>query len=295
MTTDMAEETLKPADYLSPEHLFGHVQDSTYIEVPKFLAPPDGRISLSGEKTEEKFNVEGYHFRLTKFMLIELVVAILMAAIFIRLATRMRRSDAPKGRWWNMLEAMLVFLRDQVAHPAIGHGAERYLPFLWTAFFFVLLCNLFGLVPWAGSPTASLSVTGALAIATFAVVLATGTAKFGMWGFWKAQVPHLDLPLPMLIPLVILIFFIEGFGMFIKHFVLAIRLLANMLAGHLVLAVILAFIGATASSFLFWGVTPISIGSIVALDFLELLVAFIQAYVFTFLSALFIGMAAHPH
>jgi len=290
----MAEES-KHEDFLSPHHLFGHVQDSTYIEVPKFLAPPDGRISLNGEKVEEQFNVEGYHFRLTKFMLIELVVAVLMAAIFIRLAHRMRRSDAPKGRWWNMLEAMLVFLRDQVAHPAIGHGAERYLPFLWTAFFFVLFCNLFGLLPWAGSPTASLSVTGALAISAFAVTLATGTEKFGFIGFWKAQVPHLDLPPVLAFFLIPMIFLIEMVGIFIKHGVLAIRLLAKMLAGQLVLAVILAFIGATAGSFLFWGVTPVSVGSIVALDLLELLVAFIQAYVFTFLSALFIGMAAHPH
>lgn len=288
-------EASKHEDFLSPHHLFGHVQDSTYIVVPKFLAPPDGRISLTGEKVEDQFNVEGYHFRLTKFMLIELVVAILMAAIFIRLASRMRRSDAPTGRWWNMLEAMLVFIRDQVAHPAIGHGAERYLPFLWTAFFFVLICNLFGLLPWAGSPTASLSVTGALAISAFFVTLATGMAKFGVIGFWKAQVPHLDLPPLLAVFLIPMIFVIEVIGIFIKHGVLAIRLLANMMAGHLVLAVILAFIGATASSILFWGVTPVSIGSIVALSLLELLVAFIQAYVFTFLSALFIGMAAHPH
>ncbi|HEY2762000.1 MAG TPA: F0F1 ATP synthase subunit A [Pirellulales bacterium] len=291
----MAEEAAKHEEYLSPHHLFNHVQDAPYIDVPRFLAPPDGRISLTGEKTEERVNIEGYHFRLTKFMLIELVVAVLMAAIFIRLANRMRKSDVPKGRWWNMLEGMLVFIRDQVAHPAIGHDAEKFLPFLWTAFFFVLICNLFGLLPWAGSPTASLSVTGALAISTFIIVLATGMGKFGVWGFWKAQVPHLDLPPVLAVFLIPMIFIIEVIGMFIKHGVLAIRLLANMLAGHLVLAVIIAFIGATASSILFWGVMPVSILSVVTLSLLELLVAFIQAYVFTFLSALFIGMAVHPH
>jgi F-type H+-transporting ATPase subunit a len=291
----MAESEGKHEDFLSPKHLFGHVQDSTYIDLPKFLAPPDGRISLTGEKTEEVVNVDGYHFRLTKFMLIEVVVALLMAVVFIRLASRMKKSDIPKGRWWNMLEGMLVFIRDQVAHPAIGHDAARFVPFLWHAFFFVLFCNLFGLLPWAGSPTASLSVTGALAIATFLIVLATGMGKFGVFGFWKAQVPHLDLPPVLAIFLIPMIFVIEVIGMFIKHGVLAIRLLANMMAGHLVLAVIIAFIGATATSILFWGVMPVSVLSVVALSLLELLVAFIQAYVFTFLSALFIGMAAHPH
>jgi F-type H+-transporting ATPase subunit a len=288
----MAEETAEHEDFLSPEHLFGHVQDSNYIELPKFMG---GKISLTGEKTEVVEHVDGYQFRLTKFMLIETVVAILMAFIFISLANKMRKSFAPKGRVWNMMEAMLVFIRDQVAHPAIGHDADKFLPFLWTAFFFVLFCNLFGLLPWAGSPTASLSVTGALAISTFFVVLATGMGKFGALGFWKAQVPHLDLPPVLAVFLIPMIFVIEVVGMFIKHGVLAIRLLANMMAGHLVLAVILSFIGATAASILFWGVMPVSILSVVTLSLLELLVAFIQAYVFTFLSALFIGMAVHPH
>jgi F-type H+-transporting ATPase subunit a len=84
-------------------------------------------------------------------------------------------------------------------------------------------------------------------------------------------------------------------GLGIKHFVLAMRLFANMMAGHLVLSVLLAFIAATASSLVFWGVAPASVGGAVALSLLELFVAFLQAYVFTFLSALFIGMAVHPH
>lgn len=281
---------------LDPHHLFGHVQDSNYIELPQFLG---GKVPVPqffiGEKTEAQVNIEGYHFRVTKFMFIELVVALMMAVMFILLARRMKKSDTPKGRWWNMLEAMLVYIRDEVAHPAIGHDADRFLPFLWTIFFFVLICNLFGLVPWMGSPTAALSVTGALAITTFIVVLGTGMMKLGVIGFWKAQVPHLDLPPVLAIFLIPMIFVIEVIGMFIKHGVLAIRLLANMMAGHLVLAVILAFIAATASSILFWGVMPVSVLSTVTLSLLELLVAFIQAYVFTFLSALFIGMAVHPH
>jgi F-type H+-transporting ATPase subunit a len=183
-----------------------------------------------------------------------------------------------------------------VAEPAIGHhDAHRFLPFLWTVFFFILGCNLFGLLPWAGSPTASLSCTGALAIVAICVTFGTGISKYGFLGFLKAQVPHLEMPFALKIFMIPMIFVIEVIGIFIKHGVLAIRLLANMLAGHLVLAVILAFIAATAESVLYWGVTPVSVMGSVALSLLELLVAFIQAYVFTFLSALFIGMAAHPH
>ena len=289
-------EAAQHHDPLSPNHLFEHVQDSNYIQVPAFLHPPDGKISLTGERVETQVNVEGYHFRLTKFMLLEAIAAIVIAFVFIRLANKMRRSDVPKGRFWNFLEMMIVYIRDEVAEPAIGHhDAHRFLPFLWTVFFFILGCNLFGLLPWAGSPTASLSCTGALAIVAICVTFGTGISKYGVIGFLKAQVPHLEMPFALKIFMVPMIFCIEVLGIFIKHGVLAIRLLANMLAGHLVLAVILAFIAATAESVLYWGVTPVSVMGSVALSLLELLVAFIQAYVFTFLSALFIGMAAHPH
>jgi F-type H+-transporting ATPase subunit a len=285
-----------PHNPLSPTHLFNHVQDSNYIQVPAFLHPPDGKISLTGEKTIEQGNFEGYHFQFTKFMLLESIVAITIALVFIRLANKMKRSDAPRGRWWNLLETMIVYIRDEVATPAIGHhDARRFMPFLWTMFFFILGCNVFGLLPWAGSPTASLSCTAALALVAICVTFGTGIAKFGLLGYLKAQVPHLEMPFALKILMLPMIFCIEVIGIFIKHGVLAIRLLANMLAGHLVLAVILAFIAATAETILWVGVTPISVVGAATLSLLELLVAFIQAYVFTFLSALFIGMAAHPH
>jgi F-type H+-transporting ATPase subunit a len=105
----------------------------------------------------------------------------------------------------------------------------------------------------------------------------------------------MDLPLPLAIMLLPMIFAIEVLGLFIKHFVLAMRLLANMMGGHVVLAVILAFIAASAQSLWWWGVMPASVLGATALSMLELFVAFLQAYIFTFLSALFIGMAVHPH
>jgi F-type H+-transporting ATPase subunit a len=197
---------------------------------------------------------------------------------------------------WNLLEAMLLFIRDEVARPAIGkHDADAFLPFLWTLFFFVLACNLFGLVPWAGSPTGSLAVTAALAMMTFCAVVGAGVAKLGPFGFLKAQVPHMDLPLVLAVFLVPMIFVIELLGLCIKHFVLAVRLLANMMAGHTVLAVIVAFVLAVGYSPALIAVAPASVLGATALNLLELFVAFLQAYIFVFLSALFIGMAVHPH
>jgi len=123
-----------------------------------------------------------------------------------------------------------------------------------------------------------------------------GMAKMGPIGFWLSQVPHMELPGVLAVLLLPMIFLIEILGLFIRHFVLAVRLLANMMAGHLVLAVIIAFIGASYDlSVLWWGIAPMSVLGAVALNLLELFVAFLQAYIFTFLSALFIGMAVHPH
>lgn len=279
-----------------------HVKDADSFEIPRFLAsqlpasmqgPHPGMLKLPAWD----FELFGrtIHFQLTKFMVLELAVAVLMILIFVPLARSVRDGRPPKGRLWNLFEMILVYIRDQMAKPAIGHGAERFLPFLWTVFFFVLLCNLFGLVPWAGSPTGALAVTTVLAVSTFAVVLIGGIGHYGPVRFWIGLVPHMDLPPIMAVILKPLIFFLELIGLLIRHGVLAIRLLANMFAGHLVLGVILGFILATANTWLWWGVAPASILGATALNLLELLVAFLQAYIFTFLSALFIGMAVHQH
>jgi F-type H+-transporting ATPase subunit a len=229
-------------------------------------------------------------------MVIELLVAVLLCLFFIGLAQTIKGGRLPRGRFGNILEAMLLFFRDKVARPCIGHhDADRFVPFLWTLFFFILGCNLFGMVPWMGSPTGALGTTMALAVVTFLAVIGSGMMKLGPVAFWKAQVPHMDLPGPIRIFLVPMIFVIEVFGLLVKHGVLAVRLLANMMAGHVVLAVILAFIAASAQSLLWWAVMPASVFGATMLSMLELFVAFLQAYIFTFLSALFIGMAVHPH
>lgn len=293
-------------DYFDSGHLIGHIKDAEYFEVPQMIGGADGKLHVPQFRNSLESLVpqpdlgqlsdllEPFNLRITKFMVLEVVAAVFMILLFCGLANYLRKNKRPQGRLWNLLETMLLFIRDDVARPAIGHGADKFLPFLWTIFFFVLGCNLLGMVPWMGSPTGALATTGALALCTFVAVVASGVQAMGPVGFVKNQVPHMDLPVYMF-PLKIGIFFIEVLGLFIKHFVLAVRLLANMMAGHLVLAVLVAFIGAAWTSAAIWGVAPASILGAVALSLLELFVAFLQAYIFVFLSALFIGMAVHSH
>jgi F-type H+-transporting ATPase subunit a len=288
----MADHAAK-SDPLEPNELFSHVEDATGFHFPEVLG---GHVEIK-QPFQLDHPVAGFDFKITKFMVIELAVALILCALFIGLARALKGGALPRGRLRNMLEAMMLYFRDHVAEPCIGHhDADRFVPFLWTIFFFVLGCNLFGILPWMGSPTGALSVTAALAGTTFLVVLGSGMRKLGAVGFWKAQVPHMDLSPALKVVLIPMIFVIEVFGLIVKHGVLAVRLLANMMGGHVVLAVIMAFIGASATSLLLWiPVTALSVAGAVALSMLELFVAFLQAYIFTFLSALFIGMAVHPH
>ncbi|TWT89941.1 ATP synthase subunit a [Pseudobythopirellula maris] len=314
------------SDPLAPSELFGHAQDATYFHFPRgwFGADETGHLALPQPLAKEREGVAHPHidndyqpiaetntgvavidnslrlpnFVLTKFMVIELAVAIICVVLFGWLATTLKGGRAPKGRLANLLEVFLIYIRDEVVYAAIGRkDGDRFLPFLWTMFFFILGCNLFGMVPWMGSPTGALAMTGMMALVTFGAVVAAGMAELGPVGFLKAQAPHMDVPKPMAVFLVPMIWVIEVFGLLLKHLVLAIRLLANMLAGHLILAVVVGFIGAAAAQMaaIAWGVTFASVLAAVALSCMELFVAFLQAYIFTFLSALFIGAAVHPH
>ncbi len=280
-------------------HHIGHVKDADYFELPRAMG---GHVAIpqpfdsAGVSIKLPAPIEPLDLHITKFMVLETIVAVGMVILFVWVAQHVASARSPRGRVWNLFEAFLVFIRDQIARPAIGkHDADRFLPFLWTMFFFILFCNLIGILPWTGTPTGAMGTTAALALVTFGVVVGSGMMKMGAVGFWKAQVPHMELPKPIAIGLVPLIFVIEVVGLLIRHFVLAVRLVANMFAGHLVLAVVIGFIGAALPPLIWWGVMPASVLGAVALSMLELMVAFIQAYIFTFLSALFIGMAVHPH
>jgi F-type H+-transporting ATPase subunit a len=235
-------------------------------------------------------------FQITRFMVMEVIAAVLVAAVMIPLTRHVARQRVTRGVFMNLVEAFLLFIRDGIARPAIGgHGADAFLPFLWTLFFFILFNNLLGMIPGGASPTGNINVTGVLALLTLGVVVLTGMRKMGPIGFWVGIVPHLDVPMVLKPFLWILMFVIEVAGLLIRHVVLAVRLFANMMAGHIVLAVILGFIVQAWNSYFIFLVAPASILGVVALSLLELFVAFLQAYIFTFLAALFIGSAVHPH
>ena len=302
-------------------------------DVAAFNAAMDGKILIPQPfATLDSLYAVKSGFGISKYMILEVVLAGILIVLFSRLARTLQSGAAPRGWFANLFEAMILFVRDKIARPAIdshdhghhaheahghesadhhdartvpaaaaavheAHDGDRFVPLLLTLFFFVLGCNLLGMVPWAGSPTASFSVTLALAGVTMLTVVLAGMKKFGFFGFFKNQVPSMDLPLPLAILLKPMIFAIEMLGLCIKHLILAVRLLANMVAGHLVLLGIMGLITAAASySMGMWAtVTGISVVSCTLFSMLELFVAFLQAYIFTFLSALFIGASVHQH
>ncbi|MDR3109497.1 MAG: F0F1 ATP synthase subunit A [Planctomycetaceae bacterium] len=260
-----------------------HAQDATAFEFPFGLELP--LPSMLG-------------IQITKFMVLELLVAVAMIAVFVSLAKRIEGGKVARGRFWNLWEALLVYVRNDVVFSVMGKkNGAIYLPFIWMIFFLILFCNLFGLLPWMGSPTGSIATTLVLAIVTFLVATISGMRKFGAIGFWLGLVPHIDLPIYLMVILKPMLFVIEVASYMIKFGVLAIRLWANMFGGHVVLAVFVGFIAAAAdSAFYVWGsVTIISIAVSLAISLLELLVAFLQAYIFAFLATLFINMTLHQH
>lgn len=192
---------------------------------------------------------------------------------------------------------------DSHGHPAAkavqhgGHPADRYLPFVWSCFFYVLLCNLLGAVPFLGSATGEINVTGALAVTALGATFLFGSQAMGVKGFFGNLIPDTGVPGPGGLVLGGMMFVIELLGFFIKHGVLAVRLFANIMGGHTVLGVILGFIALAAreSTFIYGIVMPSSILGQVLIGCLELFVAFLQAYVFSFLATIFIAGAIHKH
>lgn len=287
--------------------VFHHVRDATTFEVPKFL----------GSEWHIPQPLESLGFTITKFMILEVIAAVVVFVIFKNLARKSASGEPIRGRFWNFWETLALFIRDEVVRPTIGeghahhdehddpghhhaaqhtagHNADKFLPFLWSLFFFILICNLLGAIPWLGSPTGNLWMTGVLAVSTIVVVIRAGMAEVGVWGFWK-MVPKMDLPFLLAIFLIPLMWVIEFIGLIIKHGVLAVRLFANIMAGHTVIAVILGFIAAIGNGPLFYLVAPASVFGQVGIGLLELFVAFLQAYVFVYLATVFISVATHPH
>lgn len=217
------------------------------------------------------------------------VIMILIAAVglIILLGFTMRgfrSGETPKGLG-NAVEAVVLYIRDEIAYNAMGEKYGRmFTPFLCTLFFFILACNLLGMVPGSYTATSNLNVTGALAIMTLVLIVVSGIIVQGPIGYVKHMVPE-GTPMA-LAPLLIVI---ETLSLFVKPVALMIRLGANMTAGHIVIIVMLGFIFVFKSLL----VAPLAIPLAVAITILEIIVAFIQAYVFTLLSSLFIGMVIH--
>ncbi len=306
-----------------------HIKDSYFFEVPKMLWPrhyksvlevpeflrkahPDATVgewnhALAGKVlipqpfgTLKNLYEKESGFAISKYMVLEVAAAVLLYFVFTRFANRLTSKEPPKGRFDNLMETFVVFIRDGIARKAIHHHPDHFVPILGTLFFFILTLNLFGLIPWLGSPTAAFGVTSALALVVFATSLIAGTKEFGPAGMWLNMVPHIDMPWwlwPLKIVIQFMLLIIEAIGLLVKHAVLGVRLLANIVAGHLVLVAILAMIAAAAGAAdgIYYTTASIATLAAAALSVLELGVAFLQAFVFTFLSALFINMASHAH
>lgn len=219
-----------------------------------------------------------------------LIFAMLLVILAARLAIASYKDGTPSGIG-SVVETLVVYVRDEIAMKNIGHDGAKYTPLLLSFFFFILFAALFGLFPFSATATGNLSVTLALAAISFAAQMHAGISKYGVVGHFKNLVPH-GLPTPILIVMIP----IEIMSMFTKPFALMIRLFANMLAGHMMIAALLMLVPLCAAISQTLGVVmiPISLGMALFIMCLEVLVAFIQAYVFTLFSAIFIGMYAHP-
>ena len=238
------------------------------------------------------------------------IMQIVAAALLVFLLPRAVRCRAgsdelgrlvPKG-WGNAIEGLCEALRTHVARPALGPYTDQIVPYLWSAFFFVLTCNVLGLVPlstWfgfipghpiGGTSTGNVMITAALAICTLGMIVVNGLRLHGL-----NYVKHFFMGPP---GLNVFIAVLEVVGLIAKTFALTMRLFANMIAGHVLLAVLLSFIALSWNAMGAAGglviSVPVVLGS-VAINFLELFVAFLQAFIFTFLSAMFIGQAVNIH
>ncbi|MDA0989568.1 MAG: F0F1 ATP synthase subunit A [Verrucomicrobia bacterium] len=211
-----------------------------------------------------------------------ILAAVFLCLLFVRLYRK--RDEVPSGLT-NCLEVLVLFVRDEIAIANMGEkDGRQFAPFFCSLFFFILCLNLMGMIPLFSTATANLSVTLALAVVTFAFMVIGGIVRNGPIGFLKSFMPS-GVPWPILI----ILFPIEVIGMFIKPFALMIRLFANMLAGHIVLFSIIGLavtfgIGSAAPAILMAS----------GIFMLEVFVAFLQAFIFTLLSAMFIGSFLHP-
>jgi len=273
------------------EMIFEHTSDSHVIELPfgREWHLPTG------------WNLFGIDVSPTKH-----VVFMILAAVLVLLSVwwagrdvqrRHREGKGPTG-FGAAFEAIVLFVRNDVAIANIGHNGARFAPYILSLFFFILYCNLLGLMPYGSAATGNLAVTGALALLAFVVIEVSGLLALGPLGYLKTIV---FVPPGMkgggAVAMAMIMTPIEIIGKLVKPFALCLRLFANMTAGHFVILALLGliFVFATAGPVIVTGVTAGAVGFTLFMMLLELLVAFLQAYIFALLVSVFIGMMQHAH
>jgi len=283
------------AEEWGTETMVHHIADSESLEF--------GPVVISLESLRiPPIRVGGFEVDLTPTKhVIFLMLASLLTILTVGLAARSaRRTDAgrnaPRGIL-NFFETFYLYLRDDVALANIGHGGEKFVPYVVTLFFFILYGNLLGLVPFGASATGNISVTAALAIISLIVIEVAGFKALGPRGY-MGTIFYIPKGIPRIMQVVMLIIMtpVELIGKIAKPFALAVRLFANMTAGHFVLLSLLGLIivyGGVSATGLAAVTGSLALGLFVM--FLEIFVGFLQAYIFTALTAVFIGLIRHAH
>lgn len=246
-----------------------------------------GTIVAVNEAGQPDLATEVYDLSLTRNVVQMLIALAVFVWIMLRIAKRYKSgvgvTSAPKGSQ-SLLEPVITFVRDEVAKPNLGHKSDKYLPYLLTVFFFILINNIFGLIPGAANVTGNIAFTVVLGLISFVVILASSNKHY--WG-------HIFNPPGVPFGVKLILVPVEFLSVFIKPFALIIRLFANMVAGHIIIICLISliFIFAELNAFAGWGVSPLGVAFTIFIYLIEVLVAFLQAFIFTMLTAVFIGQA----
>lgn len=267
--------------FMSSKFEHGHKDYNGYaLHDGKVVAVKD-----DGHTVDESVKV--YDLSLTRNVVQMLIALSLLTWIMLRIAKKYQRglgvTTAPKGSQ-GLIEPIITFVRDEVAKPNLGHKYEKYLPYLLTIFFFILINNIFGLIPGTANVTGNIAFTVVLGLISFVVILFSSNKHY-----WK----HIFNPPGVPIGVKFILVPVEFLSVFIKPFALIIRLFANMVAGHIIIICLISliFIFGELNTFAGWGASPLAIGFTVFIYLIEVLVAFLQAFIFTMLTAVFIGQA----
>ena len=259
------------------------IDDSYYVLYHDKIYKSDSKGTISYDNNGLPLNTKPLDFSITKSVVSIIFVSILMLLLFRNLAQSYNKNGLISTGVGRFFEPLIVYIRDEIAIPNIGvKHYKRFMSFLLTIFFFVWFCNILGLTPLGVNVTGNIAITFCLALLTFAITTISGTKDYWMHIFWMPGMP---------LPMKIIMAPIELLGVFIKPFTLMIRLYANILAGHIVMMTLISMI------FLFRNFIGSGLSFLLAffISIIEILVALLQAYIFTILSALYFGFAVEEH